>query len=236
MVPGRPFSSPFPFSRRPPSRPCRRHFPRFLLPLQSGGREGAAALSCLQTSSGTHRGRPGTAPGTSSAALLQSPGGGTSPRGTGLGSPSCPRSSSPPGLVPAATAPGLSFVLDADPRPSPSGPGVNAVIAGPPAPRVPSHALPPTQRGTRAAAPARGRGCGSGCGRAALPLAGAGQLAHSGLPARPAGRPVALRRGHLWGTRGPGGRAGSPHRRAAPPPRRPACRHRAPGPPASENP
>ncbi|CAO2628380.1 Actin-binding protein WASF2 [Lemmus lemmus] len=144
VVPGRPFSSPFPFSRRPPSRPCRRHFPRFLLPLQSGGREGAAALSCLQTSSGTHRGRPGTAPGTSSAALLRSPGGGTSPRGTRLGSPSCPRASSPPGLVPAATAPGLSFVLDADPRPSPSGPGVNAVIAGPRRPACP--AMPFHQR------------------------------------------------------------------------------------------
>lgn len=52
VVPSRPFSSPFPFSRRPPSRPWRRHFPRFLLPLQSGGREGAEALSCLQTSAG----------------------------------------------------------------------------------------------------------------------------------------------------------------------------------------
>lgn len=52
VVPSRPFSSPFPFSRRPPSRPWPRHFPRFLLPLQSGGREGAKALSCLQTSAG----------------------------------------------------------------------------------------------------------------------------------------------------------------------------------------
>lgn len=77
VVPGWPFSSPFPFSRRPPSRPCRRHFPRFLLPLQSGGREGAAALSCLANFSGTHRGRPGIGSGNflGRAAPGRSPGG-----------------------------------------------------------------------------------------------------------------------------------------------------------------
>lgn len=105
----------------------------------------------------------------------------------------------------------------------------------PPAPRAacPGHALPPEDRGARAAAPARG---GRGRGRAALPLAGAGQLASPGLPAGAARRPVALRRGHLRGARGPGGRTGPPHRRAAPPPRRPARRRRALGPPPSENP
>lgn len=140
-----------------------------------------------------------------------------------------PRRAGAPPALSAPPPPGLFFVLDADSRPAQIGAGLTAALPR----RPPGHALPPEDRGARAAAPARG---GRGGGRAALPLAGAGQLARPGLPASAARRPVALRRGHLRRAREPGGCPGPPHRRAAPPPRRPARRHRAPGPPPSENP
>lgn len=69
---GQPLSPP-PSSRLPPSRRCRRHFPRFLLPLQSRGREGAAGAFLPPANFGGTRAPPGAAPRTCSR---RAPGGG----------------------------------------------------------------------------------------------------------------------------------------------------------------
>lgn len=103
-----PFLLPLSFLSPPlPLARCRRHFPRFLLPLQSGGREGAAGSflpPCkLERDSGLHSPPrpPRPAPGSCSLNFLSPRGPGT-PAAGGRGRAPGSRGSDPPEPFPAA--------------------------------------------------------------------------------------------------------------------------------------
>lgn len=198
-----PFLLPLSFLSPPlPLARCRRHFPRFLLPLQSGGREGAAGsflpLCKLERDSRLHSPLrpPRPAPGSCSSNFLSPRGPGTpavggrrwAPGSRGSDPPEpfpaaaraplprrpparpSVRPSCPPRLLPAAGAtrlprgapplPGLSFVLDAHSRSTPTRGGLRAALApgGPPRREPASPSLrPPPCPSTRG--PWSPRGC-----------------------------------------------------------------------------